>query len=535
MFDSVDFYPTPRPVGRQMLRKISSDAQRILEPSAGTGDLAEILRGGLESFTDDDEDDDEQNYEGLSESEIHRAYYRRRSYRERTRAVDCIEIDPEKAMVLIGKKFPLVGYDWMEYNGVSYYDAIVMNPPFSNGDAHVLKAWNFLHGGEIVALLNAETIRNPFTQSRRQLANLIQSSGNVEILGQCFTDARRKTDVDVALVYLKKPFEDDSASLWSTPDTKEKEYETRSLEETMLAVRDDLGNYEHRYNMANQEMIAGLKHLRRAAAYMVANHLRSDGSNKRDSFESLVGLARTNLNAAIAEWLKSHRRDAWYTVLSNMNFHKWLDKAQAERMLREIETCENIPLTAENIKSTLENIMSSRVRLFEESCARVFDELCSHFKGNGTSEGWKTNDEYKVNEKLIFPWGCRYEKNWGFSRCYSSNSAMDLYDDLDRVVARLDGRTIDKIVTVGAAYDRAIDHNRMDAGTFTSTYFEGRYFKKGTMHLKWRRRDLWESFNKTASKGKKWIGRNTKTDTAEPETAAAEPEETYEFALEATS
>ena len=39
-----------------------------------------------------------------------------------------------------------------------------MNPPFSEGDKHLLKAINIMkNGGQIVCILNAETIKNPYS------------------------------------------------------------------------------------------------------------------------------------------------------------------------------------------------------------------------------------------------------------------------------------------------------------------------------------------------------------------------------------
>lgn len=157
-----EYFPTPRAIALKMMAKICKDAQNILEPQAGGGALAEIARG----------------------ADTHESYKKR---------VDCIEINPDMAHVLRGKDFPVVGYDWLTYAGVSYYDAIVMNPPFSNGDEHLLKAWDFLHDGEIVCLLNQDTIDNPHTERRQRLVKIIMDHGTVEPLGNCFARADRKT------------------------------------------------------------------------------------------------------------------------------------------------------------------------------------------------------------------------------------------------------------------------------------------------------------------------------------------------------
>mgnify|MGYP003290709934 CR=1 FL=1 len=50
-----------------------------------------------------------------------------------------------------------------------------MNPPFSNGDKHLLKALQIQqNGGKVVCLLNAETIRNPYTETRKTLVDLLE-------------------------------------------------------------------------------------------------------------------------------------------------------------------------------------------------------------------------------------------------------------------------------------------------------------------------------------------------------------------------
>jgi hypothetical protein len=193
----------------------------------------------------------------------------------------------------------------------------------------------------------------------------------------------------------------------------------------------------------------------------------------------------------------------------------------------DVERDSTIPFTAENIKNTLENVFMSRKKLFDESVANVFDELCSHAVENGCGpvmpasvkgnyrrgEGWKTNDNYKVNQKLIFPYGVSYDSKWGSFNTYSrGGDAGRLYSDLDRILCVLDGQPFNKCYTVGEALSAACSRAQGRSGggfIFESEYFEGRFFKKGTVHLKWKRLDLWERFNITAAAGKKWLGEDT--------------------------
>lgn len=56
-----------------------------------------------------------------------------------------------------------------------------------------------------VAIINAETIRNPFSQDRQRLCSLIECHGSVEFLQDEFTDeVERTTSVEIALIYLEK-------------------------------------------------------------------------------------------------------------------------------------------------------------------------------------------------------------------------------------------------------------------------------------------------------------------------------------------
>lgn len=464
-----DFYPTPMSVGFKMLKTIKNkNAKHFCEPQAGKGDLAEVIRG--------------ERYSGHK--------------------VDCIEINPELVEILRGKDFPIVGFDWLTYSGVCYYDAIIMNPPFSNGAEHLLKAWDFMHNGEIACLLNQQTIENPCDADRRRLEQIIKEhSGTVENLGDCFRRSQRDTAVNVVMVHLeKKQAEDDISHLW-VRDSEEKSPEGLEPEAAMLAVRDQLGNMEHYYNEALSHMVKGFEHKRRAFTFGKALGVS-------------VGIA--NLNDAMAEFAIEFRKKAWGHVFTLMHFDRWLDKKQREAMLREIATSSDIPFTAENIRGTLDNIVASRSRLFEQSVANVFDELTKHFAGNtGASEGWKTNSDYMVNQKLVFPYGCRFDddKHWReFKLWYGSSSTVDFYHDLDRVLCVMAGEDYEKCDTIAAALDRKfriLGHKVVSPfdNTAESRFFEIKFWMKGTVHLKWKDRDLWEKFNQKAAAGKRWVGR----------------------------
>ena len=82
-----------------------------------------------------------------------------------------------------------------------------MNPPFSNGEKHLLKAIELMeYGGQIVCLLNAETLRNICNVYRQDLKNKLEElNAEIEFIENAFLEAERKTAVEVALITINIP------------------------------------------------------------------------------------------------------------------------------------------------------------------------------------------------------------------------------------------------------------------------------------------------------------------------------------------
>ena len=115
MFNN-EFYPTPKWLIKKMLDEINIEkVQYILEPSAGKGDIIDEIK---------------EKYE-------HCYSYR---YSKPEVDIDAIEIDKNLRLLLKGKEYKVVFDDFLNFNTYKKYDLIVMNPPFSNGDRHLLKA-----------------------------------------------------------------------------------------------------------------------------------------------------------------------------------------------------------------------------------------------------------------------------------------------------------------------------------------------------------------------------------------------------------
>jgi len=151
--------------------------ETILEPSAGYGNLAEAAARAY----------DIHHYRGFSERESDPFH---------SEVIDLVEINEKCRAYLKSKNANVIADDFLKLQTFKRYDLIIMNPPFSDGVNHLLKAIEMQkYGGQIVCLLNSETINNPYTLERKVLAEKIkQYDGKVYDYGTCFANSERPTD-----------------------------------------------------------------------------------------------------------------------------------------------------------------------------------------------------------------------------------------------------------------------------------------------------------------------------------------------------
>jgi len=102
----------------------------------------------------------------------------------------------------------------MTYETMKHYDAVIMNPPFSIGDKFLLKAIDTQkdQGGFIVSLLGAETLKNPYSNIRKELLDKLEYyNADIEYIQDAFIDAERHTSVEIALIKIELPKPDRSS------------------------------------------------------------------------------------------------------------------------------------------------------------------------------------------------------------------------------------------------------------------------------------------------------------------------------------
>ena len=301
------FYPTPSKMAGIMLSRVDwGKVKNILEPSAGKGDLVEAIKSALE-----DNEPDRSFYGGREHRKL-----RMRGELYRSPDIDVIEIDENLQQILIGKGFNLVYDDFLSYSTQKVYDLIIMNPPFQDGDKHLLKAISMAEdaGGQIVCLLNAETIRNQCTNSRHMLGQRLKEYGaRIEFYQNAFRRAERKTDVEVAMVTLDIPAKPLESHIWE--DMKKAQAEQyEEGEPTAIVSGDWLEQMVAQYNLEADAGIALLREYGAITPYLMPG--------MRDRQEPLIRISvgrNTEISkidsAVINEYLRCVRSRYWRMLL----------------------------------------------------------------------------------------------------------------------------------------------------------------------------------------------------------------------------
>ena len=174
--DNKNLFPTPMPLVKRMYEKLTYSEQHclknILEPSCGLGDLME-------------------NFKAIYKEKNHRTFaYSNNKKVEDYLKFDAIEYDERLFNLLKGKGINVIDRDFLTHEPQKFYGLILMNPPYDNGVKHLLKAISIQErvGGKIICLLNAESIKNKYSNDRKHLGTLLeQYKADIEYIDNAFS------------------------------------------------------------------------------------------------------------------------------------------------------------------------------------------------------------------------------------------------------------------------------------------------------------------------------------------------------------
>ena len=505
------FYPTPPALAEKMLEGLDMNfVSTVLEPSAGKGDLVTAI-----------------------------ARKNQLSYRNREIDVDCCEIDPYLRQILqynfsyekkqeIGaaqgyhtREYDLIDHtklhvvhdDFLTYSSMKHYDLILMNPPFQDGAKHLLKALHMQRdGGLVICLLNAETLRNPYTDMRQDLVRMLQElNAEITFVDDAFRDAERSASVDAAIVRVHIQEAEHESEFWSRMKKAIAESDPQPDPELKALVAGDY--IDRAITLYNTEVAATMEFVKeyRALVPYIYTDLSPQDKYRAPILTLTVSGDRGASGFDQQRYMRMVRLKYWRALFKNEKFVGRLTSNLRERYEKQVDRMADYEFSAFNIKQIMIEMNAEMTQGVEDSIMGLFDKLTiehSWFpecKNNRHYyNGWATNKAHKVGKKCIVPENM-FRDSWGYGSDYLDTfKAYKVLSDLEKSMDYLGGEGPD-----GYDLNARLEWAKQSGQTrnIQLKYFAIDIFKKGTTHIKFypETMKLVDRLNIYASQKKGWL------------------------------
>lgn len=465
-FFNRDFYPTPDKAIEQMTASVDVSGKIILEPSFGSENIVNwLVKHGAKEVLGCEIND-----------------------RLRAAAKNCT----------------VIGGDFLQLTSdkVSHIDMIIMNPPFSRCEQHIMHAWEIAPPGcEIVSLCNYNMIGRSYGTSR-SVNSLIELYGFSDNLGDVFGEAERKTDCMIGLIYLCKNGENGEEFAKYFTDEEDDE---------------EIGNGIVRYSEVREAVQRYIQAVSMFDSVMEANKAINDVTGAFDFSKIKFGAYvsdRNNYTTITKDvFRKELQKHAWRWVFNKFNMDRFLTRDVMNDLNRVIELQSNIPFTMKNIYRMIEMIVGTQADRMNRVVCDTFDRICKYSRENVSycGETWKTNSAHMVNRKFIVPYACNIGYDGKVDIRYEFCGEMT---DMVKALCFVTGTKYEwtEVDEHGNKHQRRLRDLyefsrdlRMEFGRWYSfSFFEIKCFKKGTMHLQFQNEDVWYKFNQIVAKARGW-------------------------------
>lgn len=387
--DNKDFYPTPKDLFYKLLNGKRYLSGRVLEPSAGKGDIINYIkevgrRGGVR--------------------------------------VDAIENDPRLSGILINEGISVVWDDFLTYQTFKEYDYIIMNPPFSNGVDHALKALemaeNQLSRCELYIILNKETLNNAYSSKRQDLLRkLDENNADIRYVADGFVQAERKTSVEVALIHVKVEKSGAGKSIYDKIPFKNINSAKQDQLTTALStvvkqseIQNKINDIERlilEYETACDISKKTYKSIREKESFF--NYLNSINKGSDVYSDKLYNIStKPFTDDDLNDELDKLRRGYWRMILDTDEFKNMLTNDAIQELNKRLSMADAMEINISNIKMLITALSFNKKGILIESVVSMFKKVTRYHQNKYSTNihyynGWKTNNAYRINKKIVIP------------------------------------------------------------------------------------------------------------------------------------
>lgn len=488
--DNIDFYPTPPKLIEKMLDKLYDMDSfykyrelTILEPSAGSGNIVDAYklhyiiknRGKFHSYNTE-----KQNLEKVD------AYL----------TFDCVEIDYRLSSILKEKGLNVIWDDFLTLDPPRFYDLIIANVPFSEGVKHALKIIQIQEriGGKAIFLINAETIKNPYSKERQYLSDLLEKyNADIEYIQNAFSDAERETNVEIAMVYIDVPMKDDSTMF-------EREFDRQNVDLNFKDMQQLVPNMSK-----IEKLVFECDMIKKNGIELFKEHMKVEKLLKGMGLKVKINLcddSYKNNQLNVNTFINNTNLEYWEKFINETDLKNRLPSELRTNFSYNMKSQKDINFTVQNAYYFYEELMKSIPESYQSTATKIFDKITNEYAYTESSynkcihmyNGWKTNSgkdgkAYRIEKKVIIP-------------CYLGTFSYGLPDvltDLNIIFENLSGRKYN--ISTRELEDKI----KRAEKKIDTEFFVLDSYKKGTLHVTFKDKNLLDRFNILVAKSREWL------------------------------
>lgn len=510
---SYQFYPTGVRTAAKMWAKFKRPVIDVCDPSAGKGHLFMHAEKGFPGMSDEELPWMKASEGNQIGGERNRAQLRnaRRLRFADPRSKLAVEIDGQHHAVLREMGCKILGFDFLQVQSLATCSQVIMNPPFQHGAEHVLHAWDAIYDCELVAIINADSIRNPFSQDRRRLCALIEEHGSVEFFQDEFADdVERRTKVEIALIYLEKV-----PSQYLDMDSLLGKMKTDAAPAGVLEpeISHALSLPDNFVQDTCYRFQRAVDSIRKACnAQAVAEKLVSEigvtladmqAKGVGNDFREATMNIRSNANKAFQERYENAKERAWGQIIRSTLLTNALSNQACRKIEAKASSIYEMEFSEANVLGFLRWTIESMGDIYRDMVCDLFDTIIERSSDNVVFyKSWKSNAKHKVGVRIrrtrfIIP---RFSvSEWSGSLDYRSKQFLA---DIDKVFGYLHD--------VQGPYDGLVNGFEVNdvrgADRISTRFFDFRYYMGAkTIHFYPKSEAVVEKLNQFVGRLRQWI------------------------------
>ena len=183
----------------------------------------------------------------------------------------------------------------------------------------------------------------------------------------------------------------------------------------------------------------------------------------------------------------------WHKIFEKLNLNKFETSYLREDINYFFRTQKQVPFTMKNIYKMIEIVLGTHEGRMNKALVTAADyiiNLSNENKHSWAREKWKTNIPDGIGKKFIIDYACKKDWSGGFDVCHGKT--IDVFNDFNKSIHYINGFDLKDVKPL-----RYLNNFKQNWGDWIAFgFFEVKFFKKGTMHVKFNTEKTWEMANR---------------------------------------